>query len=331
MRYRKVWVIGAIALAVLLDAYLKLSAQEEGAKFDVQVQGDVLFKHVEGEGPRTLFYQQMTPGEPADMTFRFISSEMSFGDGAVKGAPFSAETATETIQTLGDGNRIVRKSSGKLYRDSDGRTRREQTLGTLGFWVPADEPQQLIFVNDPVAGVNYVLETNNKIARKLPSHSFDSKGVMPAMLPAGETKGVQVVSTTEKMKVMPVPGETRTEETIKVMPFPGETKTEALGKQVIEGIEAEGTRNTMTIPAGKIGNELPIQVISERWFSSELKMVVKSEQNDPRFGKTVYQLTNISRDEPAHSLFEVPPDYTVKDEPRVLIRKSISHTIDNTN
>ena len=234
----------------------------------------------------------------------------------VKGAPFSSDTSTEMVQTLSDGNRIIRKSSGKLYRDSDGRTRREQTLGTLGFWVPADEPQQLIFVNDPVAGVNFVLETNNKIARKLPAHISESKGAMSATLPAGESKGVRAVSATE---------------TVKVMPFPGETKTEALGKQVIEGVEAEGTRNTMTIPAGKIGNELPIQVISERWFSPELKMVVKSEQNDPRFGKTVYQLTNINRDEPVHSLFEVPSDYTVKDEPRVLIRKAISHTTGSTN
>ena len=114
-------------------------------------------------------------------------------------------------------------------------------------------------------------------------------------------------------------------------PFPGETKTEALGKQVIEGVEAEGTRNTMSIPAGKIGNELPIQVISERWFSPELKMIVRSENNDPRIGKTIYQLTNISRDEQAHSLFEVPSDYTVKDGPQVFIRKTITHNAGGNN
>ncbi len=315
MRNRKVWIIGAIVLATILDAYLKLAAQEGGSKFDVQVQGDVLFKHVEGQGPGPLFNEPMTPGEPADFTFGFVSSEMSFGDGAVKGAPFSSDTATEMIQTLSDRNRIIRKSSGKLYRDSDGRTRREQTLGTLGFWMPADEPQQLIFINDPVAGVNYVLETNNKIARKLPSHLSGNKEVMQATLPAGETKAVRVL-----------PGEK-----VNVMPFPAETKTEALGKQVIEGVEAEGTRNTMTIPAGKIGNELPIQVISERWFSPELKMIVRSEHNDPRLGKTVYQLTNINRDEPAHSLFKVPADYTAKDEPQIFFRKVIPHSAGGNN
>ncbi|HVN79616.1 MAG TPA: hypothetical protein VMW38_11515 [Terriglobia bacterium] len=319
MKNKTVWIIGAIVLATVADACLKLAAQDTGSKFDVQVQGDVIYKHVEGQGPGPLFLEQMAPGEPADFTFSFVSSGMSFGDGVVKGAPFSADTANETIQTLSDGNRIIRKSSGKLYRDTEGRTRREQTLGTLGFWVPADEPQQLIFVNDPVAGVNYVLETNNKIARKLPSlpsHISESKGIMNAAIPAGESKGgFGTVSA----------------ETMKVMPFPGETKTEALGKQVIEGIEADGTRNTMTIPAGKIGNELPIQVVSERWFSQELKMVIRSENNDPRFGKSVYQLTNISRDEPAHSFFEVPSDYTVKDEPRVLIRKTVSHNTGGNN
>jgi TonB family protein len=38
----------------------------------------------------------------------------------------------------------------------------------------------------------------------------------------------------------------------------GTRKTESLGKQIIEGIEAEGTRSTLTIAAGEIGNRLPI-------------------------------------------------------------------------
>jgi hypothetical protein len=306
MRLRQTWIIVMIITAALAVAGLQLAAQEGTPTFDVQVQGDVLFKHAETEGPGPFLYEQMTPGEPADFTFRFVSSEMSFGDGTVKGAPFSADTATEVIQTLSDGNRIIRKSSGKLYRDGEGRTRREQTLGSLGFWVPAEEPQQLVFINDPVAGVNYVLEMKDKIARKLPSRLSGDMGTIAAAGQVGAGKGVRVLTGTKAHVIMP---------------FPGETKTEALGKQQIEGVEAEGTRTTTTIPAGKIGNELPIQIVSERWFSPDLKVVVRSEHSDPQFGKTVYQLTNINRDEPAHSVFEVPPDYTVKDEPKVFIKK----------
>ena len=88
---------------------------------------------------------------------------------------------------------------------------------------------------------------------------------------------------------------------------------ENLGKQTIEGVEAEGTRSTITIPAGEIGNERPIEIVSERWYSPELQMVVMTRHSDPRTGEMTYKLTNINRTEPAKSLFEVPSDYTIKE------------------
>jgi hypothetical protein len=90
-------------------------------------------------------------------------------------------------------------------------------------------------------------------------------------------------------------------------------KEESLGKQTIEGVEAEGTRNVTTIPAGEIGNERPIEIVFERWYSPALQAVVMTRHVDPRFGETSYRLTNISRDEPARSLFEVPAGYSVKE------------------
>jgi hypothetical protein len=106
---------------------------------------------------------------------------------------------------------------------------------------------------------------------------------------------------------------------------PRNSKTESLGKQVVEGVEAEGTRTTITIPAGEIGNEQAINIVSERWYSPELQVIVMSKNNDPLVGETVYRLTNITRGEPSHSLFEVPADYTVKEMPgptRVIRKKS---------
>ena len=88
--------------------------------------------------------------------------------------------------------------------------------------------------------------------------------------------------------------------------------TEQLGKQLIEGVEAEGTRTKITIPAGEIGNERAIEIVSERWYSPELQLVVMTRHSDPRSGETTYKLTNINRTEPAKSLFEVPSDYTIK-------------------
>jgi TonB family protein len=81
---------------------------------------------------------------------------------------------------------------------------------------------------------------------------------------------------------------------------------------MIEGVEAEGKRTTVTIPAGDIGNEQAIDIVNERWYSSELQTVVMTKQSDPRFGETVYRLANIDRSEPDKSLFQVPADYTIK-------------------
>jgi hypothetical protein len=92
----------------------------------------------------------------------------------------------------------------------------------------------------------------------------------------------------------------------------GALKTESLGTQVVNGVNADGTRTTHTIAAGEIGNDKPIQVVSERWYSPDLQTVVKSTRSDPRFGTTTFSLTNIQKAEPAAALFTVPADYTVK-------------------
>jgi hypothetical protein len=102
-----------------------------------------------------------------------------------------------------------------------------------------------------------------------------------------------------------------------------EDKSESLGTENISGLTAEGTRITVTIPANTIGNEGPIDIIRERWYSQDLQIVLRSTQSDPRFGKTAYEVTTISRKEPSASLFTVPSDYKVTDaEPPVLIDNS---------
>ena len=95
---------------------------------------------------------------------------------------------------------------------------------------------------------------------------------------------------------------------------PPDVKEEKLPSQLVEGVQAEGTRTTITIPAGEVGNQLPIKIVSERWYSPELKTVVKTLNSDPRTGDTVYHLTSLQRSEPSRTLFEVPSDYTVVDD-----------------
>ena len=89
--------------------------------------------------------------------------------------------------------------------------------------------------------------------------------------------------------------------------------TEELGTQVVDGVMATGTRSTTTIEAGVIGNAQPIHIVSEQWYSDDLKVLVRTRHSDPRTGETIYRLTNVVLAEPAKTLFEVPADYTLKE------------------
>jgi hypothetical protein len=280
-------------------------------------------------------------GHPADDVFFFVNSEMSFDGKVVKGAPYSAEAVTESTQILGDGNRIVNKSSAAIYRDSEGRTRREQTLRALGPFANGGDPPQTIAISDPVAGVSYMLDARSKVARKTSPMRFTFKLKEPADVskgatsddekPAPEAGKIETVMVAKEARAPEVSGVLSAkihgeagmmkapmgEGAGFVMEFHGadkkNAKKESLGEQLFDGVKAEGTRTTITIPAGEIGNERPIEMIMERWYSPELQTVVMTRHSDPRFGETVYKLININRNEPARSLFEVPADYTVKE------------------
>lgn len=204
------------------------------------------------------------------------------GGKVVTGAPFSAVAVSESAQTLSDGNHITRKTQTNLCRDSQGRFRKEVTLPAIGPLATSGQPRSFVFINDPVAQENYILHPDEKTAEK------------------GRPFGEMKERIKDKLKYWKEHSTTD-----------AGYKTEDLGKQTIAGVSTQGTRYTRTIPAGQIGNEKPITVISERWYSNDLQITVMSKRSDPRFGDTIYTLTNIQRSEPAASLFAVPPDYTV--------------------
>ena len=274
------------------------------------------------------------PPPPPGADFVWVATE-NFSGKTVKGAPYSAEAVTESVQTLADGNRIVNKFTSQVFRDSEGRTRREQTLKGLGVVGTGEEPLQTIFINDPVAGVTYSLDSRSHVAHKSMPFRFQvmTKSGVPGDTNRFEFRSAQGAGASTNVIVttpgapgpgtrVPAPGvveqfDVRTEGAagfaIKTRPSPGNEVKEQLGKQMIEGVEAEGTRTTVTIPVGEIGNERPIEIVSERWYSPELQLVVMTRHSDPRSGETTYKLTNINRTEPAKTLFEVPAGFTVKE------------------
>lgn len=331
----------------------------------------------------------------------------------VRGAPYSATETIESTQTLADGTRIDHTTQTMIYRDSEGRMRRETP--------------DSINILDPVANTSYMLDPKTQTARQLPLGlakggpavsaeggaagpvtRFVYRGADPPPIPlAGNGSiGVQFPSDTNKTEAMlkangvtegvyvsgTVPGSPAAKAGIKtgdiitgangravgsgdeltaavsgaavgsamsvnvvrdgklqtfemmvadrakvfpaavqvagLMPVPAgvtllapgalpmvyprgelEGQTESLGHQTIQGVDTEGTRITSTIAAGAIGNDRPIQIITERWYSSDLHMNVKMTHSDPRSGQETYQLTGISRAEPAPYLFQVPAGF----------------------
>jgi hypothetical protein len=208
----------------------------------------------------------------------------------VTGAPFTATAVVESNRTLADGTKLNQKVTSNLYRDAQGRFRREVTLPALGS-ASTGTTKSLVVIRDPVAGTAYVLEATNKIAHALPPHGkgAGNGGPSPDVAGGGKSHGGfgDDASVTK----------------------------ESLGTQTINGLVAQGTRYTRTIPAGQIGNDRPLTIVREEWYSPDLQMIVQSKRTDPFVGETTYTLTNIQRTAPNAALFTVPSDYTVQTGP----------------
>ena len=252
-----------------------------------------------------------------------------------KDAPYSAEAVTESVQSLADGNRIMTRNTTRIYRDSDGRVRREQ-MNAAGTEVVS------INISDPVAGTSYILEPATHIAYRngLFITAADPGGATfgavgqgafiatrspeVGVVVARPTKDSAVLADELKIKVadeMKVADEIKMHSAGAMIAYGPlvstsdvkKTTQEDLGQQTIEGVAANGTRSITEIAAGAIGNEQPIRILSEQWFSLDLQVLVLTKHIDPRAGETIYRLNGIVRAEPAHSLFELPPDYTLKE------------------
>lgn len=274
-------------------------------------------------------YAQQNPKVIAEIT--------SGREKLVKNAPFSCEAVSESVQTLADGNRIVRSSTSKLYRNSEGRFRREMATSSGDGHGFSFSFGQGISIFDPVAGQRFLLDSQMRTARVLELRALEGKiastavgKLDPEKRKETEAKLAELKARGETMPIPALPPMPSIAVTVPPMP-PGaiapmpfvfgtgqnkfDSKTEELGQRDFEGVSADGTRTVTTIPAGAIGNERPIEITYERWYSKDLEMVVYSKHSDPRFGDQTYRLTNIVRAEPDPSLFTLPAGYKIVTTP----------------
>jgi TonB family protein len=430
------WLTSACTIALIANSALGVAAQEPRRQVEkaetiyfVQQSDKTVTVEGQGSGLATFTFRTPEPGGFAQgwMThggqefglgsgaFDFFSFGMSFDTREVKGSPYSAESVSETVQTLADGNRIVQRTEGRLYRDGQGRTRQERTFRQGG----SNTEKQMISIYDPVAGAMFTLDPQTRTASKMNifkrTSMTGSAGQGPAMTGATTVTATDVATAGAPKKISvsggvlqgtaihkvqppypPIAKAARASGAVQVqvgvneagyvidatvlsghpllreaaveaakqwqfkptelggtpvkvqgvltfnftleeesaLPLAGRspmiatgatggsaqgirisTNVEKLGTRVVEGVECEGTRSVATLPAGAIGNESPIQTITESWYSNDLKMTIMTKRSDPRFGESTYRVTNIVRAEPDGALFQVPNDYTVKEGP----------------
>jgi len=254
-------------------------------------------------------YERMPEGK-----IEFFSAEMAGAGEVVTAAPYTATATTESTQVLADGNRIVNKTSSFVARDSQGRMRRETDLHRIGT-MQVDSPKT-VFINDPTTHTQYIFTPGGEATKVVRSQGTWKEG--PQIIDLRNGKGERHVNEKVIVNVQGAHERQQSKESSE------QVKHEDLGTQTVEGVSAQGKRETVTIPAGQIGNEKPIEIVTETWFSPELHTMVLRKHSDPRLGDSTYRLTDIKRNEPDAALFQPPPGTKVSVEPLLELHKEMA-------
>lgn len=196
--------------------------------------------------------------------------------------PFSGVSTTEWTRTLEDGSVVTTHLFARVARDSQGRIYRERR-----HFVPASSDQQpplfAIIILDPMLHTRTECEVATKHCIVTPYHA-------PTMFkprPVGAFDSGRRLLTREN-----------------------------LGNDVADGINLVGTRETVTIAAGVIGNSQPLVTTREFWYSPDLQVNLATTRKDPREGTQVIRVSQVSRAEPDEALFKIPSGYALQNARR---------------
>jgi|SRR5277367_23038 len=194
---------------------------------------------------------------------------------AVRGLPFSAKVELETVSQLQDGTQITHKTYNLDARDSAGRTHNETRN-----WINAEgeEPRLArIALYDPATKTRTDLFPLTNVARQW---------VVRATLQAATAPGAGKPETTR----------------------------EEIGTDTMEGLAVKGVRVTQIYATGTLGNDRPLTVVTENWYSAELRINLLTKRTDPRHGVQTVRVTELKRDEPDAVLFAIGNEYKIVNE-----------------
>jgi hypothetical protein len=198
------------------------------------------------------------------------------------GAPYSGRATTVKEKMLTDGTRTTETFVELLWRDAEGRTRKEFIRHAA-----SGAEYRSIIITDPVGGKYVKWDDNEETARRVVS-------IWP--LPSKQ-RVTAPPSPVNQGKV-----ETRPD-----------FRNEILTPQEVNGVYAVGSRWNRTIRLeGEISNRV-IEVTNELWISPDLRIIVRHIHDDPRTGKETTDVTDVVRGDPDPALFQAPEGYAVVD------------------
>lgn len=202
---------------------------------------------------------------------------------AIPNAPFSLTLAAEWSRHMNNGGTFTTVNSRPIKRDSRGRIYQERWLMTPKGSGISSQPSW-IQIADPEARTLYQCSVRLKVCELLKLSSSVSLRFDPTRIQSGPLQGGKGARTHED-----------------------------LGTGYFDGVQVHEYKDTLTVNAGVMGNDLPMSTVRQYRFSPELGINLISTVEAPQIGKQTFTVTEISTTEPDPSFFQPPEGYKVVD------------------
>lgn len=202
-------------------------------------------------------------------------------------APFSLTLTAEWSRPIASGGTFTTVNSRPIKRDSEGRIYQERWLMTPK-GASIQSRMSWIQIADPVAHTFYECDPRQKVCELRTLRDPVTARFDPARFKSGTLKNAK--------------GEDQ-----------GTRTHEDLGEAYFVGMPVHEYRDTTTLNAGVMGNDLPMSTVRQYRFSPELGLNLSSILEAPQIGRQVFTVTEISTAEPDPSFFQPPQGYKVVD------------------
>lgn len=234
---------------------------------------------------------------------------------AVTNAPFQGTVTLKWTRHLADGSTLIVGNHRLVVRDRQGNIYQERrTLVPDG---STQEPQiRWIEISNPSKHTKYFC--NAALTQcTLRGYYAVAQPVPAAKTPATQSANGAASSTNTANgqapgRISPPSNPARN---------PNLVHTD-LGTRSIEGLDAVGSRESITIPPGAMGNSTPLERSKEFWYSPQLGLNLRVLRVDPLHGEQSFQVTDLTLQEPDPQRFVLPPNCKIVDLRRNDMRKN---------